>query len=273
MKRLAASMLVGSACVLLAQDSADLPTFEVASIRRNTSTDLRGAGLAGPQPGGRFVAIGTSLRGLVSGVYGMEVLGGPAWVDTDRFDIEARASGNPPPAAFVPMMRALLADRFSLVVHTETREAPVFALRLTRDDGALGPRMRETDAACASIAREAFPDAPSAQPGCGDFRLGAATLNARAMTMPNFARLLSGRAGRPVIDDTGLDGSYDLQLDWSSDLGLVQAPPDAAGADTLTPDGLSLFTAMQEQLGLRLDATRGEVDVLVIDRVEPPTPN
>jgi len=91
--------------------------------------------------------------------------------------------------------------------------------------------------------------------------------------MSNLARLLRGRVGRPVIDRTGLEGSYDLELESSSDLGLRQASPGSAGADTLTPDGLSLFTAMQEQLGLRLEASRGDVDVLVIDHVERPTPN
>jgi uncharacterized protein (TIGR03435 family) len=172
------------------------------------------------------------------------------------------------------MVRALLADRFALVVHTESREAPVFALTLARDDRALGPRMRETDAGCAAAARDAFPDAaPSELPACGDFRLGAAALTARAMTMPNLARLLRSRVGRPVMDRTGLEGPFDLQVEWSSDLGLRQSLPGSAGTDTLTPDGLSLFTAMQEQLGLQLEPTRGEVDVLVIDHVEPPSPN
>ena len=93
------------------------------------------------------------------------------------------------------------------------------------------------------------------------------------MTMPGLARLLSGRAGRPVLDRTGLDAAYDLEIEWSSDLGLLQALPGSAGAGELTPDGVSLFTALQEQLGLRLQATRGPVDVIVIDHAEPPTPN
>ena len=103
--------------------------------------------------------------------------------------------------------------------------------------------------------------------------MGARSLIARGMFMPAFAQVLRGRAGRPVVDRTGLDGAYDLELEWSSDLGLQQAPPGAAGASELTPDGLSLFTALQEQLGLRLQADRGPVDLVVIDFAEQPTSN
>ena len=91
--------------------------------------------------------------------------------------------------------------------------------------------------------------------------------------MARFAGLLRGRVDRPVLDRTDFTAAYDLELEWSSDLGLLQAPPGAAGANELTPEGLSVFTALQEQLGLKLEATRGPVDVLVIDSVEPPTSN
>jgi uncharacterized protein (TIGR03435 family) len=93
------------------------------------------------------------------------------------------------------------------------------------------------------------------------------------MTMARLAQLLRGRVGRPVADRTELAAMYDLELEWSSDLGLQQAPPGSAGASELTPDGVSLFTALQEQLGLKLEATRGPVDVIVIDSAEPPTSN
>ena len=93
------------------------------------------------------------------------------------------------------------------------------------------------------------------------------------MTMAGLAGVLGGRVDRPIIDRTGLDSAYDLDIEWSSDLGLRQAPPGTAGAADLAADGVTLFTALQEQLGLRLDAGRGPVDVLVIDRIEPPTPD
>jgi len=247
------------------------PSFEVASIRRNVTANQQGQGLAGPRPGGRFIAIGATLRRLVNGAYGLEVIGGPAWVDTDRFDVNARAEGERPTAEMQHMLRSLLTDRFRLVVHTETREVPVYALTIARKDRALGPKLRASDATCAQEARDFIPGAPGFPPACGDFRLSARGLTARGMTMPRLAQVLSGTVGRPVLDRTGLDPAYDLELEWSSDLGLRQAPPGSAGASELTPDGLSLFTAMQEQLGLRLQPTRGPVDVIVIDRAEPPT--
>ena len=103
--------------------------------------------------------------------------------------------------------------------------------------------------------------------------MGARSLTARGMFMPMFAQMMRSRVGRPVVDRTGMDAAYDLELEWSSDLGLQQAPAGSAGASELTPEGLSLFTALQEQLGLRLQADRGPVDVVVIDSAEQPTPN
>jgi uncharacterized protein (TIGR03435 family) len=250
-------------------------TFEVASIRRNVTGNQQGGGLAAPQPGGRFVAIGTTLRRLVAGAYDdLQVVGGPAWIDTDRFDVNARAEGEPPPAEIRRMLRPLLEDRFKLIVHAETREVPVYVLTVARGDRKLGAKLRESDASCTAEARNFFPRAaPGLSPACGDFRLGARALTARGMTTAGLARLLSGRVDRPVLDRTGLGSAYDLELEWSSDLGLRQAPPGSAGAGELTPDGVSLFTVLEEQLGLRLQATRGSVDVIVVDRAEPPTPN
>ena len=250
------------------------PAFEVASIRPNTSSNAQGQGLAGPQPGGRFVAVGATLRGLVSGAYdGMQIVTGPSWMDSSRFDINARASSEVAPDEMRRMLRSLLVDRFKLVAHTETRELPIYVLSTARSDRKLGPTLRESDATCTKDARSFVPTGPGGPPACGDFRMGARSLIARGMFMPVFAQVMRGRVGRPVMDRTGLTGAYDLELEWSSDLGLQQAPPGAAGAGELTPDGLSLFTAVQEQLGLRLQADRGPVDVLIIDSAEQPTPN
>jgi len=249
------------------------PTFEVASIRRNTTPNQQGAGLAGPRPGGRFIANGVTLRRLVAGAYDWQIVGGPPWLDDDRFDIDARASAEVPPNEMRMMLRSLLADRFKLVVHTESREQPIYVLSAARSDRRLGPKLQESDAACAREARNFVPSVPGGPPACGDFRMSARSLVARGMVMPTFAQLMRERVGRQVIDRTGLAGTYDLELKWSSDLGLQQSPAGAAGASELTPDGLSLFTALQEQLGLRLQPDRGPVDVVVIDSAEPPTPN
>ena len=264
------ALLVGPG--LLAQTQ---PAFEVASIRRNLTSNQQGGGLAAPQPGGRFIAIGATLRKLVAGAYnGLRVDGGPAWIDTDRFDVNARADGERSPAEIALMLQALLADRFKLTVHTETHEMPVYVLTAARTDRRLGPKLHESDATCAKDARNFLPGGVlGSSPACGDFRLGARALTARGMTMPRLAGLLRDRVGRPVLDRTGLESTYDLEIEWSNDLGLRQAPPGSAGAAELTPDGVSLFTALQEQLGLRLQPSRGPVDVLVVDRAEPPTPN
>ncbi len=250
------------------------PAFEVASIRPNTSGNAQGQGLAGPQPGGRFVAMGATLKRLVAAAYDdLQIVGGPSWIDSSRFDMNARAAGDVSPNDMRRMLRSLLADRFKLVVHTETRERPIYVLSTARTDRNLGPKLRESDAACAREARTFVPGPPGGPPACGDFRMGARSLTARGMSMPMFAQVMRSRVGRPVVDRTGLAAAYDLDLEWTSDLGLQQAPAGSAGASELTPEGLSLFTALQEQLGLRLQSDRGLVDVVVIDSAEQPAPD
>ena len=248
-------------------------TFDVASIKRNVSNTVRGSGMAAPQPGGRFVGIGVTLRRLIGEAYDMDVDGGPDWIASDRFDVNATAEGNPTPTQIRLMLRPLLADRFKLKVHTEARERPVFEMRLVRDDGRLGSGLKQSDAKCAEEARNFFPGQLGFPPPCGDYRLGAGTFVARGLTLTGLAQMLSGITGRPVINRTGRDEAFDIEMKWSSDSGLTGIPRDAAGANTLTADGLTLFTALREQLGLRLDSSRGAVEVLVVDHAEPPTPD
>ncbi len=273
--RTATLVVSGALLALGAADARQRETFAVASIRRDLSGQQQGSGLTAAQPGGRYVARGATLRRLVADAYGpAEVVGGPPWTDADRFDVEARADGERVPAEIARLLRTLLAERFNLAVHTETRTVPVYALSLARGDGRIGPRLRASDPACAEAAARYVPALQAGTaPPCGDFRLGGSSLVARGMTMSGLAERLSGRVDRPVLDRTNLEGAYDLQVEWSSDVGLRQPPPGAAGADDLRPDGVSLFTALQEQLGLRLDPTRGRIDVVVIDRADPPTAN
>jgi uncharacterized protein (TIGR03435 family) len=247
--------------------------FDVASIRRNVAATQQGRGLSAPQPGGRYVAIGVTLRRLVGDAYDLDIVGGPAWVDSDRFDVNARAEGEPPPAQIRAMLKLLLGDRFKLAAHTEAREVPVYTLSLARPDRKVGEKLRPSDPKCAADAEKYVPGMPGFPPPCGDFRLGGRSFVSRGMTMDRLAGLLKTVSGRPVVNATRLDGAFDIELEWSSDLGLAQLPRDSAGASELRADGLSLFTALQEQLGLRLDAGRAPVDVLVIDGAEPPTPD
>jgi uncharacterized protein (TIGR03435 family) len=248
-------------------------SFDVASIKRNVSNTVRGSGLAAPQPGGRYIGVGVTLRRLIGEAYDMDIDGGPDWMASDRFDVNATAEGNPTAAQIRLMLRPLLADRFKLKVHTEAREMPVFEMRLARDDGRLGSGLKQSDAACAEEARNFFPGKLGFPPPCGDFRLGAGAFVARGLTLTGLTQLLRGITGRPVINRTGRDEAFDIEMKWSSDGGLTGIPRDATGATTLTPDGLTLFTALREQLGLRLDSSRAAVDVLIVDHAEPPTPD
>lgn len=234
------------------------PSFEVVSIRRNTSGQQQGGGLAAPQPGGRFTGIGVTVRRLIGDAYdvqSLQIAGAPDWIDADRFDISAKGADNATPGEIRLMLRQMLVERFTMRSHMDTRQMPVFALLPARKDGALGPHIRPSDAQCAADAATYFPAGPSAQPPCGDFRRNARSLQARGMTLARLARLL-GQDGRVGLDRTGLRGSFDLELEWAAN---DEAP--------------SMFTALQEQLGLKLEATTGPVEVLVIDRVERPTEN
>jgi uncharacterized protein (TIGR03435 family) len=251
--------------------------FDVASVKPNVSGDLRVTLQA--MPGGRFIATNAPLRTLIREAYalqGSQLSGGPGWLDSDRFDIVAKSERNPTPLQMRMMLRPLLAERFRLSVHTETRELPLYALVLARTDGKLGPHLRPTGADC-SQAPEWLgtgppplrsQDAPcrSAGPGSG----GA--MRFRGITLDAFAMFLATPVRRPVIDRTGLSGDFDVELDMTAELGPPPPPPGMPDAVDRS-SAASIFTIVQEQLGLRLDARREPVDVLVIDRVERLVPN
>jgi uncharacterized protein (TIGR03435 family) len=190
-----------------------------------------------------------TLRDIIGNAYrvrGNQLEGGPGWITSVRFDIMAKAPEGvqPNPA----MMHALLADRFKLRVHTETRPTPIYELVLARADGRLGPQMQPADAQARRGA--------SAVPG---------RLQFRAYTAADVARNLTNSSGRIVLDRTGLTGSYTGVLTWTPD-----NPPPGVPVDQ---DGPSLFAAVQEQLGLKLQPATGTTDILVIDSVERPTPD
>jgi uncharacterized protein (TIGR03435 family) len=279
-----------------APQSADgRPTFEAASVKRNKD--------GGPfslffQPGGRFRAVNVTAKMLISAAYGtpqplpeFQIAGGPKWLDTERFDIVAKAAGDPqpgqngPPPAMFEMLRSLLADRFHLKMHYETRDTPVFALMLTRPDGKLGPQFRQTDVDCspAAMMRAARerggspppPPAPGERPKCGA-RMFPGNLSSGAQTLTQIVNGLARLrdVNRQVIDRTGLTGAYDADLVWTPDAGSLpqgDRPPGAPPLPPIDPNGPSLFTAIQEQWGLKLEPTRAPVNTLVIDGVDEPS--
>jgi uncharacterized protein (TIGR03435 family) len=243
--------------------------------------------------GGRYTATGINVRSLISTAYGTpqpiataQIIGGPGWINTDRFDIVAKAEGDVQPGqnGVIPLMiRAMLADRFKLVVHMESRELPIYALVKARRDGKLGPKLGPAAEDCAAIAaargRGGAPapggpapgPGPGGRPACG-MMAGPANLAAGGASMTLLATLLSGRVQRIVVDRTGLTGNFDIDLTWTPDQ-ISQGPGGASppGVPPLDPNGPSIFTAVQEQLGLKLESSKGPVDVVVIDSVDHPT--
>ena len=255
------------------------PTFEVASVKPNNSGVPKVS--VGTPPGGRFVAFNQTLRGLIQFAYRLQgfQLMGPEWIDTERFDITASAGRETMPNEIPLMLRALLAERFKLTTHSETRDAPIFALVVARSDGRLGAQLRRAvEGGCTPIVpgRPPEPAGANQAPPCGAMRFGPGGLTGSGVTMPDLARSFSNQVGRQVVDRTGLPGTFDFDLQFSGGRGgpLGPLPPQPGEAPTTPdPDRPVLTTAIQEQLGLRLESTRGPVDVVVVDTVERPTPD
>lgn len=243
-------MIVG-AIALHAQSAI----FEVASVKRSTAPPL--AARMDASPSGLVTVVGIPLRELIRFAYSaVDVIGGPAWIGSDRFDIVARAPAGV--AMDRSMLQALLKERFRVQVHQESRELPVYDLVLARGDGRLGPRL--TTSTCGANTPAAT-QVPSGAP-CGMFRIGGgASVTVGGMTMEELAARLAmfPIVQRPVRDRTGLSGRFDFQLDF---VGAGNSDPNA---------GPGLFTALQEQLGLKLQGQRDWVDIIVVDRAEPPT--
>ncbi len=271
--------------------STDKPKFEVASVRPNTSND--GKVMLGIQPGGRFNAVNVPLWDLIRQAYNLQrtqIVGGPDWLETARFDIIAKAEGDipragpgSPPGPLNFMMQDLLEDRFKLKAHRETRELPIYALMLARADQKLGAGLRSSTADC-----EAFrgrgrggpgPDgpprgmlAPGERPTCG-MMIGPGQVVAGGIPISQLTQMLSMFTQRIVVDRTGLKGNFDIDLTFTPDRMPQGPPPPGVQLPPIDPNGPSVFTAIQEQLGLKLESERGPVDVLVIDHVERPTPD
>ena len=258
---------------------ADLPAFEVATVRENTSGDAR---TRIDVVNGRFSAINMTLRELVAIVYPTEggrfrhasqLVGGPAWFNSARFDIVARAEGfngdtnRPGFTASAAeresvervrlMTRRLLAERFKLRVRTEMRQMPIYELVMLKP-GQLGSELKRSPTDCmAEWKKQGMPDARAS--ACGSIQGARGKMTGHAAEMGPLVRDLYDWSGRPVFDRTGLTGRFDFTLNWAPE----------GSTDTDAP---SIFTALQEQLGLKLQPARGAVDVLVIDSAERPTP-
>jgi uncharacterized protein (TIGR03435 family) len=268
MDRTGRSLTLAIVALTLATVAAQTPSsplaFEVASIKRNQSGDDIAEG--GFQPGGRINARNVTLVNLIVAAYALppdRIEGGPSWTNSDRFDVVATGNRKASVAETRQMMQTLLGDRFKLKTRTAPRERPLFELT-TRQDRRLGPQLKASAAECAgaSGSRESLPPSgpPSLdKPACGTIAFGGGLLRGHGVTLAQMAGSLSNFTGRPVKDRTGLDGLYDFELKWSR--------PSENPAPGDPPE---IFTAIREQLGLQLDATRGPLDVLVIVSADKP---
>jgi uncharacterized protein (TIGR03435 family) len=275
----AATVLVAP---ILAQ-SVPLPSFEVASVKPTAGGQVRvgdkmwtsvGASF---KPGGAFEAVNATLGSVIRLAYGLrefQTVGGPEWLNTDRFDIQARSPQGAAESEAPRRLQSLLAERFALKVHKETRDRPIYALVLARANGSLGPRLRQSQESAAAPGLAAA-DGQCTPPGPP----GPISMRFCGMTMASLVdKFLPIYTGRTVVDRTGLSGGFDLALYFETRPipgvgpggGFPTAPP---AAEPAAADAVSIFTALEEQLGLKLESQTGPVEVLVIDHVERPTPN
>jgi bla regulator protein BlaR1 len=257
------TVCIFAAGITSAQPATSPLTFEVASVRPS-GPDARG--FIGFLPGGGLRVVGISLKTLITLAY--NVL--DVQVNSDRFDINAQAEAAraPEDATADPAklteaqrmtmadlakerLRNLLADRFQLTIHRETKEQQVYTLVVGKN----GPKVKET------------------KDGNGMMRMGRGMLHGEGVPLGFLATAMSGHLGRSVIDKTGLTGKYDIDLRWSPDPGQAGAGPFGELPQAPDPNGPSIFTAVQEQLGLRLESQKAPVETLVIDRVERPSEN
>lgn len=253
-------MVVLTAGVTLCQ------SFEVASIK---PSDPQAQGVhVGLSPGGIFTATNITVKNLILQAWdirGFQISGGPAWLDTEKYDIVAKGDGSGlsgdemekmPEAQRNRLMeevrtrvRALLADRFQLKVRRETKELPLYALIVAKGGAKIQPATED------------------GRPGGRlSMRRGGAGTEVTGQQVPlaNLVRLLSDQVGRTIVDKTGLNGNYDFKMTFA---------PDPAPGQPADSDGPSIFTAVQQQLGLKLDAQKGPVEVLVIDSAQKPSAN
>jgi uncharacterized protein (TIGR03435 family) len=251
--------------------SAPPPTFEVASIKLNqTASNNASVGL---RPGGLFVAENIPLRGLLEEAFRLkhpQLLGAPDWLTSERYDIRAKMDETAAAAMqkmsidqmkeqFAQTLQTLFMDRLKLAVHHETKELPVYVLVAARS----GPKLKESG----------VPSESGPAPKGPMIRFDHGMLTATAAPLSMFIETLSNQTGRVVLDKTGLRGNYDFELHWTPDESQDQVFKGATPAPAADATGPTLFTALQEQLGLKLESQKSPLDVVVIDHIEKPSEN
>jgi uncharacterized protein (TIGR03435 family) len=234
-------------------------TFEVASVRPNTSGAVE-MSMSRPAPA-RFSATNVPLRSLILSAFAIrpfQLIDAPAWTASTRYDIAAQAEEPPTPEQFRGMIVSLLEDRFALVAKRQTRELPVY--QVVVDNGQKGHKLTpSTLTKCPPVTPGPQPPPPPDAVPCGNFKMAQGEIAGRHVTVGLLATALAGFVSREVIDRSGVTGEFDIALQF--------APTNVDSS------GTSIFTAIQEQLGLKLQPANGPVDVVVVERVERATEN
>src|SRR5437764_1383212 len=260
-----------------AGQSTGTPAFEVASVKQNKGGpgSLQRGGF---QAGDRVTVINVALLTLIQMAYGTEVsqiIGGPSWIgkvgspnfDVDRFDVTAKAAVPSTRDQLQLMLRNLLVERFKLAAHTEIRTEPIWALVLARRDGKLGPQLHRAAASCAELRAAAQTIEKGKDPcGTGSFAMALVTgsMHVRGFMLDQLGIIALEVGRRHLIDKTGLTGTFDWDLTWTPQR-FFQGPVDRDRFPNIDPDGPSIVTALEEQLGLKLESQKGDDTVLVID--------
>jgi uncharacterized protein (TIGR03435 family) len=257
---------------------AQTPTFEVASVKRSPPDATRIAP-GGLSPGGSWRSSNSTLLQIIQRAFDQYsrpglIVGGPPWIRSDRWEISAKAEGDPPRAQMLLMMQQLLAERFKLQTHIDTRPVDIYTLVKARPDGRLGPRLRPSEVNCAALRASGervrvLPMTPVGVPQCGSRSTllpnGVSRLAEGGWLLRQVVLTLQSWTDRIIVDRTGLDGEFDVNLEFAFETRNAPDRTDSAG--------VSLFTALQEQLGLKLESRREPMSVLVIDSAERPTPD
>jgi uncharacterized protein (TIGR03435 family) len=258
MNRRELMMIAAGAVVLKGQE------FEAASIKPGAPAAMGNVRVGMEMmPGGRISMSGVTVKLLIQQAYGVkdfQIVGGPPWLGSERYDITAKPAEAATEDQVKVMIQALLKDRFQLQFRRETKELPTYALVVAKG----GPKLKESEVAAGS------------GQGRGQLRMmGRGHFDAQGVPISNLATQLSNALGRSVIDKTGLQGNYDYKLEWTPDEG-QGGPMRGPGGESSAPadnPGASIFTALQDQLGLKLESTKGPVEILVIEKAEKASEN
>jgi uncharacterized protein (TIGR03435 family) len=265
MKRRIAIMATLCCRYLSAQTQPVPPHFEVASIKPNRSAE-QGATWRFDS-GGRFAGENIPLKFLITTAWTLkesQLSGLPGWADSEKYDIQAKTEGTPSEDQTFAMLRTLLADRFKMTSHWVTKKQSVFALVIAKGGAKLQPS-KEGTCVVASADNAPVQSGEKAPDYCGTYFARGGQVDGHRILISQLMVALGSQLDYPVIDKTGLKGAYDIHFTWNPDEATNDGADNSAGA--------SIFTSMQEQLGLRLQSTKGPVKVLVIDHIEMPSEN